>query len=368
MCTQQDSLKHIPCEHLPLWLHFHWLLIHWLMLMFDKLYCRQIFSVLPAHCWPCGKCLGSWASLCQTMLYHLLVIFVVYLIVFSNTDQIQIHALLWFSIKIQIHKISVYIKTQIRIWTQPWYWMNWEHLLTYIFNELLVSKHCFNNDRFEINICNIGFCDRASWRPCRLSNKSWLMATCRSLYDVVDPTTRRDCESCENSVRRWWYNMIYYIHIYISINIYNIHKYKYTLHSNFQHVRMFLEKLIVCHNIHICHAMKCKSTQISNHCPLPRTDYAICDIYIYTYCIWTCIFTFFVKIPRVIMYLLYVYINEKICLLGQTLGVPIHVFGPETHMTAIVGMALGKKTIPAPAKRQATTANFLLPGGQVRVL
>ena len=51
---------------------------------------------------------------------------------------------------------------------------------------------------------------------------------------------------------------------------------------------------------------------------------------------------------------------------GQTLGVPIHVFGPETHMTAIVGMALGKKSIPAPAKRQATTANFLLPGGQVR--
>ncbi len=26
---------------------------------------------------------------------------------------------------------------------------------------------------------------------------------------------------------------------------------------------------------------------------------------------------------------------------GASLGVPIHVFGPETHMTAIVGMALG---------------------------
>lgn len=26
---------------------------------------------------------------------------------------------------------------------------------------------------------------------------------------------------------------------------------------------------------------------------------------------------------------------------GKSLGVPIHVFGPETHMTAIVGMALG---------------------------
>ena len=44
---------------------------------------------------------------------------------------------------------------------------------------------------------------------------------------------------------------------------------------------------------------------------------------------------------------------------------PIHVFGPETHMTAIVGMALGKREIPPPAKRQSTTANFLLPDGQV---
>lgn len=26
---------------------------------------------------------------------------------------------------------------------------------------------------------------------------------------------------------------------------------------------------------------------------------------------------------------------------GTSLGIPIHVFGPETHMTAIVGMALG---------------------------
>ena len=53
---------------------------------------------------------------------------------------------------------------------------------------------------------------------------------------------------------------------------------------------------------------------------------------------------------------------------GETLGVPIHVFGPETHMTAIVGMALGKKKIPPPVKRQLTTANFLLPGGQVSIL
>jgi len=50
--------------------------------------------------------------------------------------------------------------------------------------------------------------------------------------------------------------------------------------------------------------------------------------------------------------------------LGETLGVPIHVFGPETHMTAIVSMALGKKPIQPSARQQATTANFLLPGGQ----
>ena len=32
--------------------------------------------------------------------------------------------------------------------------------------------------------------------------------------------------------------------------------------------------------------------------------------------------------------------------LGTSLGVPVHVFGTETHMTAIVGMALGKTKIP----------------------
>jgi len=48
---------------------------------------------------------------------------------------------------------------------------------------------------------------------------------------------------------------------------------------------------------------------------------------------------------------------------GQNLGIPLFVFGPETHMTAIVGMALGKKEVPSdlPSK-EATTANFLLPG------
>lgn len=31
---------------------------------------------------------------------------------------------------------------------------------------------------------------------------------------------------------------------------------------------------------------------------------------------------------------------------GASLGIPIHVFGPETHMTAIVSMALGKRIFP----------------------
>ena len=31
---------------------------------------------------------------------------------------------------------------------------------------------------------------------------------------------------------------------------------------------------------------------------------------------------------------------------GDMLGVPLHVFGPEIHMTAIVGMALGKTPVP----------------------
>ena len=55
-------------------------------------------------------------------------------------------------------------------------------------------------------------------------------------------------------------------------------------------------------------------------------------------------------------------------LTGETLGVPINVFGPETHMTEIVGMALGKKQVPHSVKRPKTTANFLLPGGQVGIL
>src|SRR5699024_2344335 len=46
---------------------------------------------------------------------------------------------------------------------------------------------------------------------------------------------------------------------------------------------------------------------------------------------------------------------------GNSLGVPVHVFGPETHMTAIVAMALKKKDIPKLPESKLTTANFVLP-------
>ncbi|KAL7632796.1 UNVERIFIED_CONTAM: hypothetical protein RMT77_016862 [Armadillidium vulgare] len=49
---------------------------------------------------------------------------------------------------------------------------------------------------------------------------------------------------------------------------------------------------------------------------------------------------------------------------GQTLGIPVHVFGNETHMTAIVSMALGRRPIPNEPIVESHTANFLLPGGQ----
>lgn len=45
---------------------------------------------------------------------------------------------------------------------------------------------------------------------------------------------------------------------------------------------------------------------------------------------------------------------------GKTTGIPIHVFGTETHMTAIVGMALGHRPIPNQPPVEAHTANFLL--------
>ncbi|CAF96059.1 unnamed protein product, partial [Tetraodon nigroviridis] len=48
------------------------------------------------------------------------------------------------------------------------------------------------------------------------------------------------------------------------------------------------------------------------------------------------------------------------CFSGKTTGIPIHVFGTETHMTAIVGMALGHRPIPNQPPVAAHTANFLL--------
>ena len=33
---------------------------------------------------------------------------------------------------------------------------------------------------------------------------------------------------------------------------------------------------------------------------------------------------------------------------GNKLGLTMHVFGPESHMTAIVGMGLGVRPIPKP--------------------
>ncbi|XP_063072236.1 ATP-citrate synthase isoform X1 [Engraulis encrasicolus] len=45
---------------------------------------------------------------------------------------------------------------------------------------------------------------------------------------------------------------------------------------------------------------------------------------------------------------------------GKTTGIPIHVFGTETHMTGIVGMAMGKRPIPNQPKADVHTANFLL--------
>ena len=50
---------------------------------------------------------------------------------------------------------------------------------------------------------------------------------------------------------------------------------------------------------------------------------------------------------------------------GETLGVPIHVFGPETHMTAIVGMALGRRALQSQPKKKKTTANFCLENSSV---
>ena len=46
---------------------------------------------------------------------------------------------------------------------------------------------------------------------------------------------------------------------------------------------------------------------------------------------------------------------------GVKLGLKMYVFGPETHMTAIVGMALGKRPIPKSGQMEqsTSTANLL---------
>ena len=46
---------------------------------------------------------------------------------------------------------------------------------------------------------------------------------------------------------------------------------------------------------------------------------------------------------------------------GAELGVPMHVFGPETHMTAIVGMALRKRSIPKSHSIELPGNTFGLP-------
>ena len=50
---------------------------------------------------------------------------------------------------------------------------------------------------------------------------------------------------------------------------------------------------------------------------------------------------------------------------GHDLDVDMHVFGTETHMTAIVGMALGKSPVVQP-EAPGHTANFLLGTGSNR--
>ena len=47
--------------------------------------------------------------------------------------------------------------------------------------------------------------------------------------------------------------------------------------------------------------------------------------------------------------------------LGGQIDLPIHVYGPETHMTAIVAMALGQEPIEDPQPTEVSTGNFLLP-------
>ncbi|EJW81690.1 hypothetical protein WUBG_07400, partial [Wuchereria bancrofti] len=47
--------------------------------------------------------------------------------------------------------------------------------------------------------------------------------------------------------------------------------------------------------------------------------------------------------------------------LGSRLNLPIHVYGPETHMTSIVAAALGLCRAPDSPLAVQTTGQFLLP-------
>ena len=49
---------------------------------------------------------------------------------------------------------------------------------------------------------------------------------------------------------------------------------------------------------------------------------------------------------------------------GSKLGLMMYVFGPETHMTAIVGMALGTRLIPKLTKVEAYGSSASLMGGK----
>ena len=51
---------------------------------------------------------------------------------------------------------------------------------------------------------------------------------------------------------------------------------------------------------------------------------------------------------------------------GSKLGLDMYVFGPETHMTAIVGMALGHRPILKPTKLEPPMSQNLL-GKNVRL-
>ena len=46
---------------------------------------------------------------------------------------------------------------------------------------------------------------------------------------------------------------------------------------------------------------------------------------------------------------------------GSKLGLTIYVFGPETHMTAIVGMALGKRPIPKQQSKLSSSQTLGVP-------